>query len=87
MQDGNDGDGDGNNGDEDADKDDESSKDSKMEDADNNPIKDPKNVGTGKYYKPQTPKGKAMAKMFRRFCDLPTKDTNTILIYFDVCNV
>jgi hypothetical protein len=31
---------------------------------------DPDNAGMGKFYKPQTPNGKAMAKMFRHFCDL-----------------
>jgi hypothetical protein len=52
------------NGDEDPDKEDE---DSEMEDANENPVEDPENAGMGKYYEPQTPKGKAMEKMFHRF--------------------
>ena len=52
------------------DEDDESS-DSEMEDAEEEDHKDPDNAGRAKFYKPQTPRGKAMAKMFRRFCDLP----------------
>jgi hypothetical protein len=43
--------------------------------------------GTGKYYIPQTPKGKEMARMFCQFCDLPIKDANTIVVYFGICNV
>jgi hypothetical protein len=71
-------------GDEDPDEEDE---DSEMEDADEDPVEDPENVGTGKYYEPQTPNGKAMAKMFRWFCNLPAKDANTIVVYFGVYSV
>ncbi len=58
-----------------------------MEDMDGDPVEDPENAGTGKYYVPQTPKGKAMAKMFCRFCDLPAKDANAIVVYFGICTV
>jgi hypothetical protein len=66
---------------------DDRDEDSEMEDADEDPVEDPENVGTGKYYEPQTPNGKAMAKMFRRFCDLPAKDANAIVVYFGVYSV
>jgi hypothetical protein len=71
---------------EDAD-DDEEDEDSEMEDADAEPVEDPENAGTLKYYTPQTPNGKIMAKMFRRFCDLPKKDAHAIVVYFGVCTV
>ena len=58
-----------------------------MEDADAEPAEDPENAGTLKYFTPQTPNGKIMAKMFRRFCDLPKKDANAIVVYFGVCTV
>jgi hypothetical protein len=75
-------------GDDDGDKDpEEEDEDSEMEDADEDPVKDPENTGTGKYYVPQTPKGKEMVKMFRRFCDLPAKDAGAIVVYFGVYNV
>jgi hypothetical protein len=50
-------------------------------------VEDPENAGTLKYYKPQTPNGKIMVKMFCRFCDLTMKDANAIVIYFGVCAV
>ena len=85
---GDEGDGDGNEArNEDADEDDESSKDSEMEDADSVPVKDPKNVETAKYYKPQTSKGKALTKMFCQFFDLPARDTNAIVVYFGIYNI
>ncbi len=75
-------------GDDDGDEDPEDEDDdSEMEDADKDPVEDPENAGTGKYYVPQTPKGKEMAKMFRRFCDLPAKDAGAIVVYFGVSNV
>jgi hypothetical protein len=43
----------------------ESSSDSEMGDADEDEPEDPDNAGTGKFYTPQTPRGKSMAKMFR----------------------
>ena len=65
------GDGDGEGGDDDRDAGaDDDSDDSEMEDQSLELVKDPKNAGTGKYYKPQTSRGKSMAKMFRCFCDL-----------------
>ena len=65
----------------------EEDEDSEMEDEDGEPIEDPEDAGTLKYYTPQTPNGKIMAKMFRRFCDLPKKDANAIVVYFGVCTV
>ena len=64
----------------------ESSSDSEMEDAENE-AEDPDNAGTGKFYRPQTPRGKNMAKMFRHFCDLPKRDANAIVVYFGVYSV
>jgi hypothetical protein len=58
-----------------------------MEDKDAEPVKDPENAGTHKYYKPQTPNGKIMAKMFCQFCDLPMKEANAIVVYFGVCTI
>jgi hypothetical protein len=58
-----------------------------MEDTNEDPIEDTENAGTGKYYVPQTPKGKEMAKMFCRFCNLPAKDAGAIVVYFGVCSV
>jgi hypothetical protein len=55
-----------------------------MEEADGDQPEDTDNAGTGKFYKPQTPNGKAMAKMFRRFCDLAERDANAIVVYFGV---
>jgi hypothetical protein len=66
---------------------DEEDKDSKMRGANENPVEDPENVGTGKHYEPQTPNGKAMAKMSRPFCDLLAMDMNTIVVYFGVYNI
>jgi hypothetical protein len=48
---------------------------------------DPDNVGTGQFYKPQTPHGKAMAKMFRHFCNLAEQDANAIVVYFGFYSV
>jgi len=62
-------DGEGGDDDRDAGADDDSD-DSEMEDQCTEPAEDPKNAGTGKHYKPQTSRGKSMAKMFRWFCDL-----------------
>jgi hypothetical protein len=61
--------------------------DSEMEDAGAVLVEDPENAGTRKYYTPQTPSGKIMARMFRRFCDLPKKDAHAIVVYFGVCSV
>jgi len=36
---------------------------------------------------PQTPNGKAMAKMFRLFCNLAEQDANAIVVYYDVYSV
>jgi hypothetical protein len=58
-----------------------------MEEADGDQPEDPDNAGTGKFYKPQTPNGKAMAKMFHRFCDLTKRDANAIVVYFGVYSV
>ena len=79
----------GDDGDSSSDENDEEEEeeDSEMEDADTEPVEDPENAGTLKYYTPQTPNGKIMAKMFRRFCDLPMKDANAIVVYFGVCTV
>ena len=48
---------------------------------------DPERVGTSKYYKPQTPNGKTMVKMFHHFCDLAQRDANAIVIYFGIYSV
>ena len=58
-----------------------------MGEADEGQPKDPDNMGTGKVYKPQTPRGKGMAKMFRRFCNLAKRDANTIVVDFGVYSV
>ena len=60
---------DGNDDEDEEDEDDESS-DSEMGEAKDEQPEDPDNAGMGKSCKPQTPHGKAMAKMFRCFCDL-----------------
>jgi len=73
-------------GDDGEDEDDEFS-DSKMEDAKEEDHEDLDNAGMAKFYKPHTPHGKAMAKMFRRFCDLPKRDANAIVVYFGVYSV
>ena len=62
----------------------ESSSDSEMDEDDKGEPEDPDNAGTGKFYSPQTSRGKNMAKMFRRFCDLPKRDANAIVVYFGV---
>jgi hypothetical protein len=66
---------------------DDVSSDSKMEDAEEEDHEDPDNAGMAKFYKPQTPRGQAMAKMFRHFCDLRKQDANTIGVYFGVYSV
>ena len=48
---------------------------------------DPNNAGMGKFYKPQTPNGKAMAKMIRHFCDLAEQDASAIVVYFGMYSV
>jgi hypothetical protein len=59
-------------GDDDKDdkEDDNDSSDSEMGEAEDGLSKDLNNAGTGKFYKPQIPNSKAMAKMFHHFCDL-----------------
>ena len=47
-------------------------------------LKDPKQGGTGKFYKAQTQNGKKMVKMFKRCCDLTDRDTNAIVVYFGI---
>jgi hypothetical protein len=74
------GDGEGNDDNKDEDADD-SSADSNESDSQ---LEDPENAGTGKFYKAQTPNGKAMVKMFRRFCDLTDRDASAIVVYFGV---
>ena len=72
----------------DGDASDGSSSASEMEEDDEaDQPEDPERAGTGKYYKPQTPNGKAMAKMFHRFCDLAKRDANAIVVYFGVYSV
>jgi len=61
--------------------------DSKMGEANEDQPEDPDNVGTDKFYKPQTPRGKAMAKVFCRFCDLAEQDADAIVVYFGVYSV
>jgi hypothetical protein len=41
----------------------------------------------GQFYKPQTLHGKAMAKMFRHFCDLTKHDANAFVVYFGIYSV
>jgi hypothetical protein len=65
----------------------ESSSDSEMDDVDRDKPEDPDNAGMGKFYSLQTPRGKNMAKMFRRFCDLPKRDANAIVVYFGIYSV
>jgi hypothetical protein len=48
---------------------------------------DPNNAGMGKFYKPQTPHGKAIVKMFHHFCDIAKRDANAIVVYFGVYSV
>ena len=55
--------------DEDKEDEDDESSDSKMREAEVEQPEDPDNVPTGKFYKPQTPHGKAMVKIFRHFCN------------------
>ena len=63
------------------------SSDSEMGEADEDQPENSDNAGAGKFYKPQTPREKAMAKMFRRFCDLTKQDANAIVVYFGVYSV
>jgi hypothetical protein len=65
----------------------ESSSGSEMGEADEDEPEDPDNVGTGKFYAPQTPRGKSTVKMFRWFCDLPKQDANAIVVYFGMYSV
>lgn len=51
--------------------------------ASNGVPKDPEQVGMGKFYKSQTPNGKAMVKMFKKLCNFPYLVTN-IVVYFGV---
>ena len=74
-------------GDEDNEEEDSKSSDSEMGEAEDGLPEDPDNAGTGKFYKPQTPNGKAMAKMFCRFCDLAEQDACAIVVYFGVYSV
>lgn len=79
------GDGDPPQDDNDDDEEEEgSSSDSKMGEAEDNQPEDNDNAGTGKFYKPQTPHGKEMTKMFCHFCDLAEQDVNAIVVYFGV---
>ena len=75
----------GGGGDPEDDDEDEDSDDSSVSsvESDAQP-EDPEHAGTGKFYKAQTPNGKAMVKMFRRFCDLSDQDANAIVVYFGV---
>ena len=38
----------------------------------------------GKFYRARAPNGKAMLKMFKKFCDLTNRDANVIVVYFGV---
>jgi len=58
-----------------------------MGEAEDKQPEDPDNAGTGKLYKPQTPHGKAKAKMFRCFCDLAKQDANAIAVYFGMYSI
>ena len=58
-----------------------------MGEADRGKPEDPDNAGTGKFYSPQTLRGKNMAKMLRQFCNLPKHDANAIIVYFGVYSV
>ena len=58
-----------------------------MGEADNKQPEDLDNAGMGKFYKPQTPHGKAMVTMFRRFCDPAERDLNAIVVYFGMYSV
>ena len=72
---------------EDEDDGDKESSDSKMGEARVEEAEDPDNAGTAKFYKPQTPSGIAMAKMFDHFCDLPKRDANAIMVNFGVYSI
>ena len=58
-----------------------------MGEAEDEQPEDPDSDGTGKFYKPQTPHGKAMVKMFRCFCDLAKRDASAIVVYFGIYSV
>ncbi|KAL3786440.1 hypothetical protein HJC23_011021 [Cyclotella cryptica] len=60
------------------------SDDDMEEDDEDDLTEDPEQARTGKFYVPQTPNGKAMAMMFRRFCDLAKWDANAIVVYFGI---
>jgi len=75
-----------NDGDDDSDdKEDEDTDDSSAGSTESKAqSEDPENAGTGKFYMAQTPNGKAMVKMFKRFCDPPDQDASAIVVYFGV---
>ena len=73
--------------DKDEEDEDKESSDSEMGEAGDEEAENPDNAGTAKFYKPQTPRCTAMAKMFRRFCDLPKRDANAIVLYFGVYSI
>ena len=58
-----------------------------MGEAEDDLPEDPDNVGMGKFYKPQTPHGKAMARMLCCFCNLAEQDANAIVVYFSIYSV
>ena len=68
----------------DDDKDDNADDSSADSDQSDFQPEDPENAGTGKFYKAQTPNGKAMVKRFKRFCDLTDCDASAIVVYFGV---
>jgi hypothetical protein len=76
-----------NDGDDEEEEKEKSCSDSEMGEADEDEPEDPDKAGMGKFYAPQTPRGKSMVKMFHRFCDLPKRDANTIIVYFGMYSV
>jgi hypothetical protein len=46
--------------------------------------KDPKWAGMGEFYTAQTPNGRQLVKMFRRFGGLTEHDANVIVVYFGI---
>jgi hypothetical protein len=72
------------NGDEDMEDPDSKESESEPDVTDDGKPEDPENAGNGKFYRAQTPNGKKMVKMFRRFCDLTDRDANVIVMYFGV---
>jgi hypothetical protein len=53
-----------------------------MGEAGDEEAENPYNARMAKFYKHQTPRGIAMAKMFRRLCNHPKQDANAIVVYF-----